>query len=102
MSARLQLGAKASDRFLGTRYTGMSLRQELDVLLADNESVMLDFSGLSVTQSFIDELIGALILKRGPGVVSHLVFKGCSDDVRAIIRFVVDSRVADYAGEYQH
>ncbi|MNC80484.1 hypothetical protein D3C75_1332900 [compost metagenome] len=59
---------------------------------------MIDFSGADVTQSFIDELIGALILKNGREVISHLIFENCSADVKGIISFVVRDRVMQVKG----
>jgi hypothetical protein len=37
-----------------------------------------------------------MILKCGPGVLDQMVFKSCSDDVRAIIEFVADDRADQY------
>lgn len=54
--------------------------------------VVLDFSSVEVTQAFIDELIGALILRHGPSVLDCLIFRSCSDNARAIIEFVVADR----------
>jgi hypothetical protein len=55
-----------------------------------------------VTQSFVDELIGRVVLQNGPDVLQHLVFKACSDDVRAIIEFVVSDRVDQYIKTHSH
>jgi hypothetical protein len=60
----------------------MSLRR----FLKKHNEVVLDFTGmLSATQSF-DELLGVLILKHGPDLTQRLVFKGCPEGVREIIR----------------
>jgi hypothetical protein len=57
---------------------------------------------MSATQSFIDELLGILILKHGPDITQRLVFKGCADDIKEIISFVVSTRTEDYQKKNQH
>lgn len=64
--------------------------------------VVLDFSGISATQSFVDELIGVLILRHGPDILSRIIFKSCSDDVRAIIEFVAADRCDQYIKSNTH
>lgn len=79
------------------------VREELEIALAQaGAEVVLDFSDVSATQSFIDELVGALVLRSGPDVLSRIVFKGCSDDVRAIIEFVVSDRCDQYLKANTH
>lgn len=79
------------------------VREALEIALAQaGAEVVLDFSGISATQSFIDELVGALVLRSGPDVLSHIVFKGCSDDVRAIIEFVVSDRCDQFMKANTH
>lgn len=102
MRTRLPLSEHTRSRFLGTRYQGRPLRAELEAALARHEEVSLNFSGLNVTQSFIDEMIGVLVLKNGPRILGKLVFEGCSEDVKSVIQFVVDSRVSDYMRTHQH
>lgn len=96
------LTERVKNHFLGTRYTARPLRQELENMLAEHRKVTIDFSTVSVTQSFIDELMGALILKNGPDLIKRISFKGCSDDVKEILRFVIGSRTRDYVKERQH
>ncbi|MGF6807656.1 anti-anti-sigma regulatory factor [Paraburkholderia sp. Clong3] len=80
--------------FYGTRSRAFEFRDQIEQQLdADVERVVIEFSGVSATQSFIDELLGVLVVERGAGVVRRLVFKGCSDDLRAIIRFVLNDRI---------
>jgi hypothetical protein len=86
----------ARDRFLGTRYRALSLRDELERLLAEHKEVILDFKDVEATQSFIDELVGVLVLERGPEIVEHLVFRSCSEDMKAIINFVLSDRIEQY------
>lgn len=103
MQVAFSIVSHAKADFLGSRFRGRELREELEGLLSSADEVVLDFTGMvSATQSFIDELIGVLILKHGPDVVSRLVFKGCSDDIREIIRFVVSLRTEDYQAKQKH
>lgn len=90
-------------QFLGTRYRAREIREQLDALLAGADEVVLDFTGMrSVTQSFIDELLGVLILRHGPEIVQRLVFKGCSEDIKEIISFVVSTRTEDHRKKNSH
>lgn len=85
---------------LGTRDEAIPLRRELEQALDRSDlAVCVDFCGTTVTQSFIDELIGVLILRRGPPVLQRLGFRQCSEEVQAIIRFVVSSRIRDFDHE---
>lgn len=86
----------ARERFLGTRFRALSLRDELERLLGENNEVVLDFKGVETTQSFIDELIGVLVLERGPKIVEQLVFKSCSESMRSIINFVLGDRIEQF------
>lgn len=90
-------------QFLGSRYLARVLRKELERLLACAEEVVLDFAGMkSATQSFIDELVGVIVLSHGPDIVRRLVFKGCADDIKQILSFVVASRSEDFVRKNQH
>ncbi len=93
---------QAKAHFLGTRYSARSLRQNLESALADYDEITLDFDSIAVTQSFIDELLGVLVLKNGPEIVRRMIFRGCSKDVKEIIRFVIGSRTSDYLKANQH
>lgn len=90
----------ARERFLGTRFRALSLRDELERLLAVHNEVALDFSGVETTQSFIDELIGVLVLERGPKIVERLVFKSCSESMQSIINFVLGDRIEQYSSRH--
>lgn len=89
-------------QFVGTRYTARELRARLETLLTSNKEVVLDFTGMKVSQSFADELIGLAVLRFGPGVLERMVFKGCSDSVQAIIEFVVADRYDEYVRTRSH
>jgi hypothetical protein len=82
---------------LGTRDAAVPLRREVEQVLEHAPSnICVDFSGVSVTQSFMDEFLGVLILRHGPGILQRLTFKQCAEDARAVIRFVVSTRSRDY------
>lgn len=78
---------------LGQRHTARPIRDRINQQLKLEGQVRIDFSGLEITQSFADELVGALVLEHGPDVVPRLSFAGCSDSVKGIITFVIRDRV---------
>lgn len=103
MQAAFSIVERTHAQFLGTRYRARELRGQLEELLVCADEIALDFTGMvSATQSFIDELVGVLVLKHGPDIVKRLVFKGCSEDIKAIIGFVVSTRSEDYQRKNQH
>ncbi len=88
---------------VSSRMAAAPVREELEITLAQvGAEALLDFSGISATQSFVDELVGVLVLRHGPDILSHIVFKGCSDDVRAIIEFVAADRCDQYIKTNTH
>jgi len=97
MTIQFNLAEKsAPERFLGTRIRASALREDLEALLAKHAVVTLDFAGVEATQSFIDELIGVLVIERGPEIVDQLVFRSCSDDVKATVNFVLSDHIEQY------
>lgn len=103
MQAAFSILEHTQSQFLGSRFRARELREELEQLLARADEVVLDFTGMkSATQSFVDELVGVLILKHSPDVAQRLVFKGCSEDIKEILSFVVASRSEDYLRKNQH
>ncbi len=97
MKVQFNLSEKsAPERFLGARLRAAALRDELEPLLAENAEIVLDFGGVEATQSFIDELLGVLVLERGPEVIERLVFHFCSGDMKAVINFVLSDRIEQY------
>jgi hypothetical protein len=96
MRTSILLHAYANGRLIGPRLSATPIREAIKISLAQGEEVVLDFSGVEATQSFIDGLVGVLILQRGPDVLNHLVFKSCSDDVKAVLQFVADDRCDQY------
>lgn len=80
-------------RLLGTRQIALPIRDLVEQALEAGEVVALDFEGTNPTQSFVDELVGSLVLERGGDVLDSLVMKNCSDDAKAILHFVVSDRL---------
>ena len=103
MQAAFSILEHTKVNYLGSRFRARELREELEQLLARADEIVLDFTGMkSATQSFIDELVGVLILTHGPDVVQRLVFKGCSEDIKEILSFVVLSRSEDFRNKSRH
>ena len=92
MSHYISLQSFAKSKTMGIRALAKPIRREAEEALKLGQDVVFDFSGIGVTQSFVDELIGAVIRQEGPNVLSKMLFKGCSDDARAILKFVTSDR----------
>jgi len=85
---------------LGTRDSAAPLRGKVETALKSTaESVCVDFQGLVVTQSFMDEFLGMLILRYGPTILERVVLQNCDDDVKAVAEFVAKIRVRDFQAE---
>lgn len=103
MQAAFSILEHTQAQFLGSRFRARELREQVEKLLARADELVLDFTGMkSATQSFIDELVGVLVLQHGPDIVQKLVFKGCSDDIKEILSFVVSSRMDDFLTKNRH
>lgn len=103
MQAAFSILEHTHEQFLGSRFRARELREELEQLLARADEVVLDFTGMkSITQSFVDELVGVLVLQHGPDVVQRLVFRSCSEDIKEILSFVVSSRSEDFLRKNKH
>lgn len=89
-------GAGSTRATLSRRENAQSVRLLVDDHLASGEMVEIDCASVDATQSFMDELVGILVLERGPSVLTGLRFRGCSDDMKAIINFVVSDRAAQH------
>jgi len=98
----LMLGDQTKGRVAGMRSAAIPIRNQAEAALAQGGDVVLDFAGLAVTQSFVDELVGSLILRDGPEVIQRIVFKNCSDDTRAIVEFVATDRCDQYLRRRAH
>jgi STAS-like domain of unknown function (DUF4325) len=90
------LSLAASGRFIGMRHQARRARDEAERALLGGGEVVFDFGGIGVTQAFVDELVGVLILHHGPDLLQRIIFKNCSQDVRAIIEFVAADRCDQY------
>jgi hypothetical protein len=82
----------ARGNMMGMRSTATPLRRRMESALKSGEEVCVDFSGVEVTQSVADELLGALILLHGPQIMRRIVLKGCSTTTQEIVRFVARDR----------
>jgi len=102
MRSSVLLQSYAHGRLVGPRLTAAPIRDQIEIALAQGTEVVLDFSGVEATQSFIDGLVGVLVLQHGPGVLERLVFKSCSDDVKAILQFVAADRCDQYLKTHSH
>lgn len=102
MRSHISLNHYARGHLVGARSTAAPLREQVEQALAQESEVVLDFSKVEATQSFIDELVGRLILRHGPEILGRLVFKSCSDDVRAVIEFVAADRCDQYVKAHSH
>lgn len=103
MNTQIHINQYAHGHLVGSRLAAAPLREELEIALAQyGAEVILDFSGITATQSFVDELVGVLVLRHGSDVLDRIIFKGCSDDVRAIIEFVAADRCDQYLKSYAH
>lgn len=102
MRTSISLQEHAHGRLIGPRIAAAPILEQVELALNRNQEVVLNFAGVEATQSFIDGLIGALILKRGPDVLERLIFRACSDDVRAILQFVAADRCDQYLKANTH
>lgn len=87
---------------LSRRQDAKDKRQEIEDHLAAGGLVEFDCSATDATQSFMDELVGILVLERGPSVLQSLRFRGCTQDMKAIINFVVSDRAMQYKKNPHH
>ena len=92
----IALKPAASTSMLGMRHTALPLRKSIEDSLASGSDVTIDFTGVEATQSFVDELVGVLVGKHGPSVLTQIKFKGCSQAVKGVINFVVADRARDF------
>ena len=101
LQTHISLKPLSTGRMVGMRAKATPVRQQIEAAICSGEEVALDFGGMEATQSFIDELVGVLVLKHGPSVLDKLIFQRCSSNVRAIVKFVAADR-ADQFRRAQH
>jgi hypothetical protein len=87
---------KGGHAFLGTRFLGRELRQQLEQLLERPGDVRIQFEQIGVTQSFLDEFVGVLVVRQGQALVDRLVFVACSRDAQALLELVIGARLDDH------
>lgn len=93
---QIALHQHALGSMIGMRSSALPIRLQIQQALDVKQEVVIDFTGVAVTQSFIDELLGALILRDGPSIMQRIILKGCSEETRGIIRFVVSDRAQQF------
>jgi hypothetical protein len=90
----IQITAPEGVRTLGMRSSAKPFLEAALRSLTEGDSINLDFAGVDATQGFVDELVGSLIMRFGKPVLKRISFAHCTDDVKAIIRFVVNDRLS--------
>ncbi len=84
-------------KFGSNRYVATPIRHKLELFLEDHKNIILDFSRVpNATQSWVDELLGKLVLKDGKELLNRIQFKNCTPNLRELIKFVVTDRVQDH------
>lgn len=96
MTMQIALQQYALGRMIGMRSTAVPIRKSIELALENEQEVIVNFAGIEVTQSFVDELLGALILRAGPKIMQRLVLKGCSEQTRGIVKFVAADRAEQF------
>ena len=94
LAIRLETGAA---NVLGTRYSAIGFRERIERQLESCPSVEINFAGVFVTQCFVDELLGPLILRMGASALERLTFSGCGEEEKAILKLVIAARLRDYS-----
>jgi hypothetical protein len=102
MTCFLAIGSDSdAANVLGTRYSAINFRERIERQLDSCPSVELNFAGAFVTQSFVDELLGPLILRMGASALERLTFSGCSEEAKAILRLVIAARLRDHSARQE-
>lgn len=96
MNTYIEMKLLASSGVVGVRATGTPVRKQIEQALNLGAEVVLDFAEVEATQSFVDEVVGLIVLERGPQVLGSLVFRNCSEDVKTIVQFVASDRAEQH------
>lgn len=96
MTTHISLRPLMTERIVGMRSKATPVRRQVEGALDAGQVVELDFSGVVATQSFVDELVGLLVLERGPDVFKCIRFRNCSPELQGIVRFVTSDRAEQY------
>ena len=75
----------AKGRMIGMRSSAEPIKAIIADALDRGDQVILNFTGVEVTQAFVDELIGFAVRQNGANVVDRLVFKRCSETTKSIL-----------------
>jgi STAS-like domain of unknown function (DUF4325) len=99
MSMSTSIAVAASGGFAGDKDRAIELRSSLILpALARNESLVLDFAGVTyATQSFVHTLIAEALKRYGEDVLDRIEFRNCSDAVRTAIEVVVGYTLDGFA-----
>ncbi len=95
-TTQIDLQQLAIGRMIGMRSSAVRIRKTIELALEKEREVIVNFTGVEVTQSFVDELLGALILREGPEIMQRLILKGCSEQTRGIVKFVAADRAEQF------
>lgn len=81
--------AEGGDFFSDSRHA-LDLRREVESRILDGETrIELDFTAVrNTTQSWMNAFLGNLVLVYGETLAQTVVFMGCNDTLKALIRFV--------------
>ena len=96
MTTQVELQQYAIGRMLCMRSSAIPIRKTIELALEKEREVIVNFTGVEVTQSFVDGLLGALILREGPEIMQRLILKGCSEQTRGIVKFVAADRAEQF------
>ena len=85
-----------SGEFFADARHALELRRSVEARILDGESrIELDFTGVrNTTQSWMNAFIGNLVLIYGQEFARRVVFKGCNDTLKALVRFVYGDAMA--------
>ncbi len=81
---------------VGGKAGGAFLRRQIEAVIHQQHSVVLDFKGLDlITQGFCDEFLGPILQANGQEIFRQIKFRNCSEGVQAAIlstahRFISD------------
>lgn len=84
-----QTAAEEGVFFADARHA-LALRHAVEARILEGEKrIELDFTGVrNTTQSWMNAFIGNLVLVYGTELAARVVFKGCNETLKALIRFV--------------
>lgn len=87
------LRSHSNQEFFSSRTHASLLRKEIQMRISTERNIVIDFENADMTQSFADELIGVLAFLYGQELFKQLKFRGCSEELKKILNFVVQQRL---------